>query len=386
MTSLATTPAAHVETYGPGVIDKYTTAELDQISVVRECNFRLSKAEADWRCEVVRLKLMLDQQDAAEGLTAGTGNDHAGSRFWDGARAGDFGDRLQGMAENGNRKTVARWLEANEAAAKLLGSGVTRVTPALPLRVALEQGFSFRGLDAFASSPEPVQASLQLLLEAEGGFSQRHVEYISRLHAKFSDRVPELEQGILAHQFKRPHAILDLMDEWETQQREQAAAQAALDEAAALAAAEENEAEAKTYIPEVEPDEHVGDQEPVEDVAVRRTPSKAWYKSDTGSKKVAEVVGNLATPLPELINGLAGLSKQLDDQFAHASTMHNYAEFWAGYDRFFYSASTAKQKWGASGRLERMRKLRALMLELSGKLDVYIARTTPPSGIEYVEE
>jgi len=385
MTLTVTSPSSELIEFAPGVIDKYNTDELDQITVVRQCNFRMSKARSDWQCEVVRLKLLLDRQDEAEGVAPGKGNDHAVSRFWDGARSGDFGDALKEMADNGNRMTVNRWQEANDAATKLLGSGVTHVTPALPLQSALEQGFSFRVLDAFSSAPEPAQESLRLLLDVDGGFSQRHVEYITRLHSKFSDRVDELNEGILAGAFKRPHTIADLMDEWETQRREQEAREQALAEAAALQEAEKNEDEAESYEPEVESEPHIGDQPKPEDVTVRRSPSKAWYQSPTGKSKVEEVVGDLGKPLSDLISSLAELSKRLDDQFAHSSQMHNYAEFWAGYDRFFYTESTHRCKWGRSGRLERMKKLRSQMREIAGKLDVYISASTPPEEIEYPE-
>jgi len=386
MTLTPTSPGNELDAFAPGVIDKYSTAELDQITVVRQCNFKMSKARSDWQCEVVRLKLMLDQQDEAEGLVATGQTGHPPSRFWDGARAGDFGDELQQMADNGNRKSVSRWQEANDAATKLLGNSVTHVTQSLPLQSALDQGFSFRVLDGFSSASEPVQESLRLLHEVDGGFSQRHVEYIARLHREFPDRVNELREGILAKAFKRPHAIADLMDEWETQRREQEAREQALAEAAALQDAERNEDEAESYEPEVESEPHIGDQPEPEDVTVRRTPSKAWYQSSAGKSKVEEVVGELGKPLPALISGLAELSKRLDDQFAHSSQMHNYSEFWAGYDRFFYTESTHRTKWGRSGRLARMKKLRSQMKEIAGKLDVYISASAPPEGIEYPEE
>jgi murein L,D-transpeptidase YcbB/YkuD len=199
----------------------------------------------------------------------------------------------------------------------------------------------------------------------------------------YQERKGELLKGLADGSLKYPSHIQDLMVEWEAQRREQDAAQKALDAAAALQKAEDNEAEAESYTPKVEPDTHVGDQ-PV-DVAIRRAPSKAWYASSVGKQKVQEVVGTLSEPLPDLINGLSGLSKALDDQNRHASVMHNYAEFWAGYDRFFYTESTHRAKWGRAGRLERMRKLRSVLREVASKLDVYISVTTPPADIQYPE-
>ena len=386
MTITPTSPSSELEAFAPGVIGKYSADELDQITAVRQCNFKMSKARSDWQCEVVRLKLMLDKQDETEGLVATGQGGQQPSRFWDGARAGHFGPDLQDIAERNDRKKITRLVWANDAAAKLLGSCVANATHDLPLQSALDQGFSFRVLDGFSSAPEPVQESLRLLLDVDGGFSQRHVEYITRLHSKFSDRVDELNDGILAGAFRRPHAIADLMVEWDAQRREQEAREQSLAEAAALQEAERNEDAAAHYEPEVESEPHIGDQPEPEDVTVRRSPSKAWYQSPTGKSKVEEVVGELGKPLPELISSLAELSKRLDDQFAHSSQMHNYAEFWAGYDRFFYTESTHRARWGRGGRLERMRKLRSQMKEIAGKLDVYISASAPPEGIEYPEE
>jgi hypothetical protein len=384
--SLKAPEGADLEAFPSGALSNLSELELQQSSRVRKVGELLDKNEAQWRIEVVNLKLLMDQNDPQI-----NGGGHDGSRFWESARAGLHGERLQQMVENDSKNIVNRWLRWNAAAAELLGPAGTRVpaTPddpsSLPLALAQEQDISFRSLDAFASAPDDAKDSLRLLMEAEGTFSQRHCEYISRLHREFPDRVDELHHGIRQHEFKRPHAILDRMTEWEAQRREQEARDKALAEAAALAEAEQNEQAAQTYVPSVEPEEHIGDQPEAEDVAVRRSPSKAWYSSTSGKAKVEEVVGDLAKPLPDLIGSLSDLSMRLDDQFSHASTMHNYAEFWAGYDRFFYAESTARAKWGRGGRLERMKKLRTLLKEVAGKLDVYITGTTPPDGIEYPE-
>jgi len=77
------------------------------------------------------------------------------------------------------------------------------------------------------------------------------------------------------------------------------------------------------------------------------------------------------------------LNKKLIDQAEHSGVMHNYAEFWAGYDRFAMSPAAAQRTWGKAGRLERMRKLRGLLIEVQQRLDVYIQNTTPPENIEY---
>lgn len=384
--SLQAPDGKELDSFAPGVIDKYSAPELDQITAVRSKDLSLKKAEQEWRFEVVRLKLMLDQQDDAEGIVPGTGNAHTSSRFWQGAKAGHFGPRLEDYAKDSNRATVQNWIKANEGAKKLLGAGVKILTPALPLEIAAQRGIALWACQIYESLSDEAREVADFYYEQRGELKADMLKEFRQICDGYAERKNELLQGLADGSIKYPSHMQELMVEWETQRREQLAAQAALDEAAALAAAEKNEAEAAKYDPHVKTESHIGDQEPAEDVTIRRTPSKAWYKSNTGSQKVAEVVGDLAAPLPDLINGLAGLSKQLDDQFVHASTMHNYAEFWAGYDQFFYSTSTTKQKWGSNGRLQRMRKLRALMLEVSSKLDVYIANSTPPEGVEYPTE
>jgi hypothetical protein len=383
MTITPTGPGGELDSFAPGVIDKYSAPELDQITAVRRKDLSLKKAEQDWRFEVVRLKLMLDKQDAAEGLVATGQGGQQPSRFWDGARAGDFGSRLQGMADNGNRMTVNRWLQANDAAAKLLGSCVTAVTHGLPLQVAAERGIGPSTLEIYGSLSDNAREVADFYYEKRGELKADMLKEFRQVCEGYEERKPELLQGLADGSLKYPSHIQELMVEWEAQRREQVAAQKALDAAAALQKAEDNEAEAESYTPEVEPDTHVGDQ-PV-DVAVRRSPSKSWFASSVGKQKVQEVVGTLSEPLPDLINGLSGLSKALDDQNRHASVMHNYAEFWAGYDRFFYTESTHRAKWGRAGRLERMRKLRSVLREVASKLDVYISVTTPPADIQYPE-
>jgi hypothetical protein len=381
MTITPTGPGGELDSFAPGVIDKYSAPELDQISAVRRKDLSLKQAERDWRFEVVRLKLMLDEQDLDEGIEVY--NIHHSSRFWDGAKAGHFGDRLHAMAENGNRATVHKWMKANAAAAKLLGPSVNALTLELPLQAAAAKGIGPSILEIYGSLSDDVREVADSYYEQRGELKADMLKKFRQVCEGYQERKGELLKGLADGSLKYPSHIQELMVEWEAQRREQDAAQKALDAAAALQKAEDNEAEAQSYTPEVEPDTHVGDQ-PV-DVAVRRAPSKAWYASSVGKQKVQDVVGTLSEPLPDLINGLSGLSKALDDQNLHASVMHNYAEFWAGYDRFFYTESTNRAKWGRAGRLERMRKLRSVLREVASKLDVYISVTTPPADIQYPE-
>lgn len=386
MTITPTSAGAELDAHAPGAIDKYTTAELDQISAVRRRDLSLKQAEREWRFEVVRLKLMLDQQDAAEGLVQAGQVGRPPSRFWDGAEAGDFGSRLQGMADNGNRKTVSRWLEANDAAAKLLGNNVTAVTKHLPLQLAAERGIGPSTLEIYGSLDDEAREVADYYYEQRQELKADMLKEFRQVCTGFPERKNELLQGLSDESLRYPSDIQELMVEWDAQRREQIALEKGREEALALLVAEENEAAAASYRSAVEPEEHVGDQLEPEDIAARRSPSRQWYQSKSGKLKVDEVVGDLAQPLAGLVDSLAELSKRLDDQFSHASVMHNYAEFWAGYDKFFYTESTARGKWGRGGRLERMRRLRSQMKEIAGKLDVYISASAPPEGIEYPED
>lgn len=382
MTITPTAEATSLQDHPSGTIDKYSAQELDQISVVRQAGKAVSNAEKTFRYEIVRLKLMLDSQDCADGIT-GHGQ-HQSSRFWDGARDGDFGDELLAMAENGNRKTVYKWVQANEAASKLLGDHVTRVTRALPFQAASEQGIEQSTLEKYGKLGDDERETADLYFEVNHTLKGDFVQAITTLHNNYPELVDEFREGILGGKYKYREQVRDCMDERQKQIEILEAEEKAREAAIALLAAEENEDEAENYEPEVTPDEHVGDQD--ENIAARKSPSKSWYQSPNGKKKVEEVVGDLAVPLPGLIDNLAELSKRLDDQFSHSSVMHNYSEFWAGYDKFYYSDNTARVKWGRGGRLARMKKLKSLMSELSGKLGVYISASTPPENIEYPED
>jgi hypothetical protein len=380
----ATDPS--VTAYDHGLLSKYNDGELTQVGKVKQAAHAAASAEKNYRYEVIRLKLMLDGQDTSDGHPPGYAGTGGTSRFWEGARNGDFGSRLQVMADSGNRQSVANWLKANSAAARLLGAAVKDFTADLPLQAATDRGLEQSTLEKYGRmDPEP-QETADLYFQTFGTLKGDYIQVINTLHTDYPVLVDDLREGIICQDLRFPEAVKELWRSHELAMQVQAAEERALEQAVDLAVAEENEESAATYVPTVEPEEHIGDQAPaVEDITVRKTPSKTWYKSDTGKLKVTEVVGELASPLPDLLNGLAGLSKKLDDQFAHASVMHNYTEFWAGYDKFFYSADTQRVKWGRGGRLTRMKKLRALMLEVAGKLDVYITGTTPPENVEYPE-
>jgi hypothetical protein len=366
--------------YAPGVLDQYSTQELDQIGKLQDAAVTVTSAEANYRYEVIRLKLMLDGEDRADGVS--TYNIHNSSRFWDGARAGHFGDRLQAMTENGNRKTVARWVEANNAAAILLGSSVTDATLDLPLQAAKELGIGASTLEIYASFDTEIREVADFYYEATGQLKADMLKRIRTVCNDFADRKDELRQGIANKTIKFPSHVDDLIEEWKIQRRELEAVKDAEEHAAKLAAAEdkedelENEPAPEPIEPKTEPD----------DVTRRKAPTAAWFKSDSGLIKTKEVVGDLASPLADAVTGLVDLKKELIAQVEHSSEMHNYAEFWAGYDRHAMSPAAAQRVWGKAGRLGRMKKLRGLLIEVRQRLDVYIENSSPPANIEYPDE
>ena len=387
MTNLVSVPDTGqvAAAYAPGVMESYSTAELDQIGKLQEAAVTVSSAEQNYRYEVIRLKLMLDGEDKANGLISDGTVGAPSSRFWDGARAGHFGDRLQESAENNNRMTVNRWLKANEAASILLGNCVTGVTQSLPLQEAKELGINPSTLEIYAVLDSDAREVADFYYEARGELKADMLKKIRLVCSDFPDRKPELLQGLVDQTIKYPSHIDDLVNEWIAQRRELEAVRRSEEHAARLAEAEQEETKLETYKPEPVTIKHVGDQPDVEDVTRSVAPSRQWFDTDSGQMKVKEVVGDLAKPLPDLLTGLNGLNKQLIDQAESSGVMHNYAEFWAGYDRFAMSPAAAKRTWGSNGRLERMRKLRGLLIEVQQRIDMYIQSTTPPENIEYPE-
>lgn len=373
--------------YAPGMVEQYSNQELDQIDQVREAGQLLSKSKHRLNCEVVRLKLLLDGQDQAEGINGF--NASQGSRFWDGARAGHFGDEVKGWADRGDRKKVARLIEANNAAAILLGSVVANATSKLPLDAAKDLGIGHSILEIYGSFDTETREVADFYYEATGELKADMLKGIRTVCNDFADRKDELLQGIASKTIKYPSHVDELINEWKTQRRELEAVKRAEEHAARLAEAEAAEEKLVDYKPDPPTDEHVGDQEDTsgrEEISERKSPSRRWFDTDSGQMKVKEVVGDLAQPLPDLLTGLTGLNKKLIDQAEHSGVMHNYAEFWAGYDRFAMSPAAAQRTWGKAGRLERMRKLRGLLIEVQQRIDVYIQNTTPPENIEYPED
>lgn len=368
--------------YPHGTLDKYNSAELDQINKVQQAGQLLSKTKHELNCEVIRLKLLLDGEDQADGLSQNGNNGRPASRFWDGARAGDFGKEVESWAEKDDRKKVARLIDANNAAAILLGSSVAIATKLLPFELARERGMGQTALCTYMRiSPEAREMATHYFT-VTGEFRSDMLQEIEQVIREFPEHTEFVLNAITNKTLTFPSHFKEQKAEWRAQAREREAAQQALEQAAQLADAENKEEEADNYEPSTNAEET---PENLNSVAVRRTHPRSWWKSKKAALKVEEIVCNLDTPLPNLIKGLAGLNISLKDQFAISSHMVDYAEFWAGYDRFFYSERTHQAKWGRKGRLERMKQLRKSMLEVAGKLDAYISATEPPENIEYPE-
>ncbi len=386
MNSLSLTPndGQLSGSYSPGVLDQYNATELDQIDKVQYAGKIIDEAQHGFQCEVIRLKQLLDGQDQAEGIE--TYNCHNSSRFWDGARSGHFGEKLKEISNNGQRGTVQRWVTANEAASILLDSRVSRDTLDLPFELARERGIGQTALCTYMRLfPEARQMATHYFT-VTGELRSDMLQEFEQIIREFPDRTAEVTAAITARTLTVPSHFKAQKEEWRQAIAIEKALAAEREHQAKLAEAGAEEEQMEDYTPEPSEETHVGDQPDVEDVTRRVAPSRQWFESDAGVMKVKKVVGNLAEPLPDLLTGLTGLNKALIDQAEHSGVMHNYAAFWAGYDRFAMSPSAAKRTWGSNGRLERMRKLRGLLIEVQQRIDMYVQATTPPENIEYPEE
>ena len=366
--------------YAHGTLDQYNTAELDQINKVQYAGQMIDEVQHTFQCEVIRLKLLLDGQDQADGINGF--NSNQGSRFWDGARAGHFGGRLKEIADSGQRGTVQRWITANEAAAKLLGPVVSQDTSNLPIEVARERGMGQTALCTYQRLFPEARDMATHYFTVTGELRSDMLQEFEQVIREFPNRTDEVLQAITNRTLTVPSEFKKQKEEW----RQEIAVQRAL--------AEERERQDKLAVAEDKEEELESQPAPkpvapkpakVDDVTRRIAPTAAWFKSDSGLIKTKEVVGDLASPLADAVTGLVDLKKELIAQVEHSSEMHNYAEFWAGYDRHAMSPSAAQRVWGKAGRLGRMKKLRGLLIEIQQRLDVYIENSTPPENIEYPE-
>ena len=361
--------------YAHGTLDQYNTAELDQINKVQRAGQLIDEVQHAFQCEVIRLKLLLDGQDQTQGLVQNGSVGAPTSRFWEGAGAGHFGEKLQSYADNGDRKTIQRWITANNAAAKLLGNSVAQATESLPIEVARERGMGQTALCNYASMKPAAKEMANHYFTVTGQLRSDMLQECTTTTLHWPDRQEEVyelitQRKLTTFELRKDELKIEkaLAQERERQDK--------------LAAAEDKEEEL-----EKEPAPEPVAPKPVkaDDVTRRIAPTATWFKSDSGLVKTKEVVGDLASPLADAVTGLVDLKKELIAQVEHSSEMHNYAEFWAGYDRHAMSPSAAQRVWGKAGRLGRMKKLRGLLIEVQQRLDVYIENSSPPANIEYPE-
>ena len=308
--------------YAPGVLNQYNTAELDQINKVQYAGQLIDEVQHGFQCEVIRLKLLLDGQDQADGIAQTGGAGGTTSRFWDGARDGHFGPKLQEYADNGQRQQVQRWMTANQAAEKLLGNGVTRVTPNLPFELARERGMGQTALCTYMRLFPKAQEMATHYFSVTGELRSNMLQEFEQIIREFPNKVEEVTDAITNRTLTVPSEFKAQKETW----RQEIAIQKALIE----------EQERQDKLAEAEAEEEALDNEPepeatpvvepkTEDVTRRKAPTPGWFKSDSGLMKTKEVVGDLPKPLADAVTGLNGLRRELRNQVVHCSEMHNYA-------------------------------------------------------------
>jgi hypothetical protein len=234
-------PEEEIEAYPHGALGEYSQDELALSKSVRRLDLSLTKTENDWRVAVVKLKLKLDGDHLAAGGTLGGGHGN-GSRFWQTCERGDHGPRLQRWAEEGDRKSVSRWLNANDAAAKLLNSRVAHATQELPLMTAQEQGIGLSTLHILSSMGEKAQELARLIYEATGTIKADMAKECTRIANEYPELYDKVADGIRTRRFRVPDDVRKLCADY----REHKAAQLSADrerqrlerEAAARTAAE----------------------------------------------------------------------------------------------------------------------------------------------------
>lgn len=390
-----TTAVVDVSTHPHGALSTLTETELEKSATVRAVGEKASKAEKAFRLAVIALKMEMDANDP----NAGGHGDHSGSRFWNSAREGQHGPYLQEMVESGNRMTVQRWLKYEKAATELL-VGVTRVTPdseaSSPLATAeaLDRGLSFRVLESFSGLPENAKSAARLMFQERDKVSQHAIEQIGKLYRDYPQLDNKLCEGITSGEITRQKDIELLME----QEREaRIRAEAERDKAVAEADAARRALETARDLERVDTEEHqlatqreetkqfaeAATARPVNTITKREARPRSYYESDKGKLEVARVLGDIPDLMPVLGENLNQLEKDLKQQFDHYAVMHNYREFMAGYDAYFYSEKAAAKRWGKGGRLERLKKLQDQLKYLTELLGNYIGISTPEAGTIY---
>ena len=375
-----------VSAHAPGVLANFSEAEIQQSDRVRQVGEQLDDTEKQWLTEVVKLKLVMDQNDPA------TAGGPGGSRFWRTAREGLHGSKLQQMVEADNRKTINQALRCNSAAAELLGLSGTRVpvttedsSELLPLEIALNQDISLRALETFGQLTDEAKPAAGLLLKTHSKAPQHALQQINNLYRDFPELDQQLREGIKSGTLTSQQAIRDLMSSERQARAEAESARRALEQADNLQEAEAEE-ERLAEVAKTKPVPSAAPKTVAEKAAAlveRKAPPRSYFESDAGKAKVTEIIGALPDGLGSLLTTLNTLEKELNTQFDHVESHADIRSFMAGYDRYFYSPSAAARKWGKGGRLDRMEKLRGKLLFLSGLVENYIRATTPDKETIY---
>ena len=388
-----------VSTHPHGSLAALTNTEIQKSATVRTVGEKLDKVNTEFRLAVIALKLEMDANDS--GTQGGHNNE---SRFWKSTREGQHGPYLQEMVENGNRRTVQRWLTYEKAATELLEFCVARATqdaePTSQLATveALDRGLSFSALESFSSLPQEAKPAARLMLQERDKVSQHDIEQIGKLYRNYPELDIKLCEGITSGDITKQKDI-ELLMEREREARIKAesdrdraigeadAARRALEQANNLQQAEAEE-DRLAEVAKTKPVPSSAPKTVAEKAAAlveRKAPPRSYFESDAGKAKVTEIIGALPDGLGSLLTTLNTLEKELNTQFDHVESHADIRSFMGGYDRYFYSPSAAARKWGKGGRLDRMEKLRSKLLYLSGRIENYIRATTPDKETIYPE-
>jgi hypothetical protein len=247
-TTLPTTAHSH------GLLKKYTESELRQIAKLKEAGMIRQNADTNFWVEMVRTKLMLDSEDAAEGRKPGKGRGSVKSRFTKGLLDGDFGDYAQqvlGMPDPDSGKrwtptnstTFCRWLTCADAASELVVFGPPTGGPKLPpadalLRAVNELEIAYTTLERYANADPVTRELSQLTLKHQGQLRTDFILELRKLAVDYPQLVDEAKEGIALKTLKVPTDLKRMMERARTLKAAEEAAEQARQAALEAAAAE----------------------------------------------------------------------------------------------------------------------------------------------------
>lgn len=215
---------APVEAFPHGALAEYSQEELKLSQDVQRLDLSLTTVENDWRMAVVQLKLKLDGEQLTAGESLGGGANER-SRFWRTCERGDHGGRLQHWAETGNRKSVARWVDANESAKLFTKSAVTHVTATLPLSAALEQGIKLSTLEIISGMNDRAKELVQDIYDTTGTVKADMAKECVRVVKDYPELIEKVSDGIRNHQYRVPNDVHQLCSKYREHKAAQASAE-----------------------------------------------------------------------------------------------------------------------------------------------------------------